>query len=147
MRKLIIAFLVGATFFTMGCKGTKETVPKESNTQQVNPSQSVSPNPTEVPEEKNAKEEYGKNKIKSLYDELVNKVDGIKEFNEKDWSDFKESYMNELAKAEEELKGTESLKNIELLKNLTYEYDKFLKGNGNEEEIKKMKGKIESNIK
>lgn len=147
MKILTITFLVGITFFTMGCKSAKETVPKESNTQQVNPSQSVSPNPTEVPEEKNSKEEYGKNKIKSLYDELVNKVDGIKEFNEKDWNDFKGNYMNELAKAEEELKGTESLKNIELLKSLTYEYDKFLKGNGNEEEIKKLKGQIQSNIK
>ncbi|EGT3617775.1 hypothetical protein FHH43_16415 [Clostridium perfringens] len=147
MRKLIITFLVGATFLTMGCKSTNKTVPNESNTQQVNPSQGVSPDPTKVPEEKNAGEEYGKNKIKSLYDELMNKVGGTKEVDGKDWSSFKENYMNELAKAEDELKGTESLKNIELLKNLTNEYDKFLNGNGNEEEIKKLRGQIESNIK
>ncbi|MGG5461890.1 hypothetical protein [Clostridium sp. B9] len=147
MKKLILSFLIGITIFNVGCTSNIEKVPEESNTQQVNPAQGVSPDPTEIPEEKNSKEEYSKNRIKGLYEKLVDKAESEKDFNEKEWSNFKGVYMNDLTKAEEEIKGTDSAKNIPLLKDLVNEYDKYLNGNAKDEKVKEIKDNIESNIK
>ena len=146
MKKILLAFLIGISVFSVGCKNSSARIPEESNTQQINPSQGVSPDPNEIPENKNSKEEYGKKRIKKLYEELVKKAAKNESFDKKEWSDFKTNYMNELKKAENELNGLDSFKNIDVLKDLVSEYDKHLNGNSNDEKINELKGKIDNNI-
>lgn len=146
MKKILIAFLMGVSICFFGCKMSSSKVPEESNTQQINPAQGVSPDPTETPEDKNLKEEYSKNRIKGLYNELVEKAEDTDKFDEKEWSNFKGTYMNKLTKAGDELKGTDSSKNIPILKDLVLEYDKYLNGNSNNEKVNIIKGNIEKNI-
>lgn len=146
MKKILVVFLIGISMFSFGCKSSSDRIPEESNTQQINPAQGVSPDPNEIPEDKNSKEEHGKIRIKGLYEKLVKEAENNKSFNEKDWSNFKGTYMNELKKAENELSGVESVKNIPILKDLISEYDKYLNGNSNDEKIKELKVKIENNI-
>ncbi len=146
MKKILLAFLIGISVFSVGCKNSSARIPEESNTQQINPSQGVSPDPNEIPENKNSKEEYGKKRIKKLYEELVKKAEKNESFDKKEWSDFKTNYMNELKKAENELNGLDSFKNIDVLKDLVSEYDKHLNGNSNDEKINELKGKIDNNI-